>query len=69
VNLRFISEYHHFAPEEVIRLRADGKNFVVINDEVKKGKAKEKEKGPKENDKGPKENDKGKGKGKGKGNS
>jgi hypothetical protein len=62
VNLRFISEYHHFAPEEVIRLRADGNNFVVINDEVKKGKAKEKEKGSKENDKG-----EGKGKGKGKG--
>ena len=65
VNLRFISEYHHCAPEDVIRMRADGKNFVVINDEVKKGKAKEKEKGPKDNDKGPKENGKGKGKGKG----
>jgi hypothetical protein len=50
----------------VIRLRADGKNFVVINDEVKKGKAKEKEKGSKENDKGPKEMTKEREKGKAK---
>ena len=34
VNLRFISEYHGYAPEHVMRMRADGRNFVVINETV-----------------------------------
>lgn len=38
VNLRFISERYGYVPEEVIRLRSSGKNFVVINDEFRKGK-------------------------------
>ena len=38
VNLRFISERYGYAPEDVIRLRSSGKNFVVINDEFRKGK-------------------------------
>ena len=60
VNLRFLSEYHGFPPEEVIRRRANGKSFVVIHEEVEKGKAKEREKGPRENHK---REAKGKGKG------
>ena len=66
VNLRFISEYHRFPPEEVIRLRAVGKNFILINDEVKKRKGKEKD--LKGKDKESREKEKGEGKGKGKGN-
>lgn len=44
VNLRFISEHHGYSPEEVIKLRSNGKDFVVINDEFKKGKKGKKEK-------------------------
>lgn len=44
VNLRFISEHHGYSPEEVIKLRSNGKDFVVINDEFKKGKKVKKEK-------------------------
>jgi hypothetical protein len=66
VNLRFISEYHRFPPEEVIRLRADGKNFVVINDEVQKRKEKEKDLKGKEKESREKEKVEGKGKVKGK---
>lgn len=49
VNLKFISEHHKFPPEEVISMRTEGKNFVFINDEIKKrkggkGKFKEQEK-------------------------
>jgi len=38
VNLKFISDYHGFSPEEVIKMRSQGKNFVGINDEVRKCK-------------------------------
>jgi hypothetical protein len=66
VNLRFISDYHHVAPEAVMDMRGQGKKFVVISDEVGKGKG-----GPHSDDdakgKGKsKETGKGKGKGKGK---
>jgi len=61
VNLRFISEHHSYPTEHVIKLREKGKNFIVINDEVKKEKIKEKEKRKEKNNK-----EKGKGKGKGK---
>lgn len=58
VNLKFISGYHRYSPEEVIKLRSQGKTFVLINEEAGKYK---KAKGDKEKkDKGPK----GKGKGK-----
>ena len=67
VNLRFISEYHRFPPEEVIRLRAVGKNFILINDEVKKRKGKEKDLKGKDKESREKEKGEGKGKGKGKG--
>ncbi len=42
VNLRFVSEYHRLAPSEVIKMRGQGKNFVNINAEIKKGKGKSK---------------------------
>ena len=42
VNLRFISEYHRLTPAEVIKMRGQGKNFVNINAEIKKGKGKSK---------------------------
>lgn len=44
VNLKFISEYHGYQPEEVIKIREHGKDFVVINDEFKKEKIKKGEK-------------------------
>ncbi len=36
VNLRFISEYHSYSPEEVIRMRSAGAGFITINDNIKK---------------------------------
>lgn len=62
VNLRFISEHYKYPPEQVIRMRSEGKKFIVINDSVikekKGGKGKAKDNG---------DSDKGKhGKGKGK---
>ena len=42
VNLKFTSEYHNCSPEEVIRMRKEGKSFVEINGKVKKAKNKEK---------------------------
>ena len=56
VNLRFMTEHYGYRPEEVIRMRSAGKSFVVIHDEVIKGKAGKGEK-----------HGAGKGKGKGKG--
>jgi hypothetical protein len=64
VNLRFISDYHRVAPEIVMDMRSQGGRFVVINEEVRKGKdgnhGQEDEKGK------DKHKDSGKGKGKGK---
>ncbi len=54
VNLRFISEYYGIPPHEVIKMRAEGKRFVVMDKELKEKKGRHKE-----------EKDKGKGKGKG----
>jgi hypothetical protein len=66
VNLRFISDYHHVAPEMVMDLRGQGKKFVVVNEEIRKGKGGHRgDDGDKGKDK-PKETGKGKGKGKGK---
>ena len=42
VNLRFISEYHGLTPDKVIAMRGQGKNFISINSEIKKGKGKSK---------------------------
>lgn len=38
VNLRFISEHYKYPPEQVIKMRSEGKKFIVINDYVKKEK-------------------------------
>ena len=64
VNLRFISEHYGYSVEEVIRMRAKGKSFVVINTEVKKnkGQAKKQAKYVTEEDDDSKSKDKGKGK-------
>lgn len=66
VNLKFTSEHYKYSPNEVIKMREEGKNFVVINDEIKKGKkehkVKDKELGKERG--GGKEKHKGKGKGK-----
>lgn len=41
VNLRFISEHYGYSPDEVIKMRANGKSFIAINKEAKnKGQAK-----------------------------
>ena len=36
VNLRFISDRYRFPPEEVMRMRSSGRNFVYIHDEVRR---------------------------------
>lgn len=38
VNLRFLSGYHHIRPEEVIRYRSKGRDFVVIHDDFHRKK-------------------------------
>ena len=64
VNMRFISDYHRVAPEMVMDMRGQGKRFVVINEEVRKGKGDHR---GEDEDKGKdKHKDTGKGKGKGK---
>jgi hypothetical protein len=35
VNLRFMSNRYRYAPEEVMRLRSSGRNFVSINEELR----------------------------------
>ena len=42
VNLRFISEHYKIKPEAVMKMRSQGKNFLTINEENRKGKAKAK---------------------------
>ena len=68
VNLKFISEYHGYPAEEVIKMRSANKHFVVVNDDIKKGKGKEKEEDAGEQGRGQeKGHGEGQGKGKGKG--
>lgn len=42
-NLRFLHEYYKYPPEEVLKMRVKGKNFVAIHNNIHKEK-----KGPKE---------------------
>jgi hypothetical protein len=42
VNLRFISEHYGYSPDEVVKMRSKGKNFVAINAEVRKNKGQQK---------------------------
>jgi major membrane immunogen (membrane-anchored lipoprotein) len=65
VNLRFISDYHRVAPEMVMDMRSQGGRFVVINEEVRKGKGEHR--GEDDDKLKEKHKDTGKGKGKGKG--
>lgn len=62
VNLRFISDYHRVAPEVVMDMRGQGRKFVVINEQVRKGK----DGHPGEDDNRGKDKHKETGKGKGK---
>lgn len=63
VNLRFISEHHGYPPETVMKMRAEGRNFVSINEAVyREGKDRHVKKRDDGND-----NDIGGKKGKGKG--
>jgi hypothetical protein len=46
VNLKFISEHHKYAPDQVMRYRSEGRNFVDIDRDIrehKHGKKKDKE--------------------------
>ena len=38
VNLKFMSEYHGYSPDDIIKMRTKGKNFLLINKEIKKAK-------------------------------
>jgi hypothetical protein len=38
VNLKFISEHHRYAPEKVMKYRAQGKSFAVIDRDTRQGK-------------------------------
>lgn len=53
VNLRFMSEYHKMTPETVIAMRSRENKFVVINDEIKKEKAKPEKQDKNQKGKGP----------------
>lgn len=67
VNLRFISEYHDVEAERVMDMRGKGQKFVVINDEVGRGKT-EKHQGHDDDKSKDKKEKKEKNKGHGKGN-
>ena len=55
VNLRYISEHYNYEPERIIKLRSEGKHYVVINEKIKSEK-----KGNKNNSKGKNKNKKNK---------
>lgn len=38
VNLRFVSEHYGYSADAVVKMRESGRDFVVIHDEVRKGK-------------------------------
>jgi len=40
VNLKLMSEHHGYPPEKIMRMRSGGKEFVSINDEIRKKKEK-----------------------------
>jgi len=47
VNLKFMSEHYGCPPEKIIKMRSGGKEFVSINDEIRKEKKEVKEHGGK----------------------
>lgn len=70
VNLKFASDYYGHAPERVMQMRGEGRNFVAIHDHIKNEKhGKGKDSGrddDRDRGKGKDKDDHGKGKGKGK---
>jgi len=38
VNLRFMSEHYHYRPEEIMKMRAEGRNFIVIHNTIRGGR-------------------------------
>ncbi len=38
VNLKFLSEHYDYSPDEIVKMRRDGVNFIDINTRVKKNK-------------------------------
>lgn len=66
VNLKFISGYQGYPAEEVIKMGSANKHFVVVNDDIKKEKGKEKKEDAGEQGRG-QEKGYGEGQGKGKG--
>lgn len=61
VNLKFISDHYGWTPDEVVKMRQNGKDFVDINHEVKQKKSGKKTQAKADTDQRP-----GKGKGKNK---
>ena len=62
VNLRFISEHYGYSPDEIVKMRAKGKDFVSVNAEVKKNKGQAKKEYAKDSQNSKKGNGKGKNK-------
>ncbi len=65
VNLRFISEHYGYSPDEVMKMRGNGKSFVEIDGHARKAhaeKMKSKEMASKDKQQGKSEKPKGKGK-------
>lgn len=52
VNLRFLTDYHRCAPEEVIAQRSRGASFVVINDDLQQHKPGKRDKDKDDDDQG-----------------
>lgn len=65
VNLKFVSSYYGYSPDQVVKMRSGGKRFVAISSEIRKNKGASKGKGESTGKSWKKES---KGKGKGKGN-
>ncbi|MGA1875268.1 MAG: hypothetical protein ACMUIA_06655 [bacterium] len=47
VNLKFTSEYHNCSPQDIIKMRGEGKSFVEIHGKAKEAKTKQAAKGKK----------------------
>lgn len=56
VNLRYISEYYDYKPENIVKMRSDGKNYVMISENAKAEKKENKDKFKKQNKSNKKKN-------------
>ncbi len=68
VNLRFLSDFHKYSPEDIMRMRTEGKNFVTINERSREKKKMRRERqknrdNDDDHDNGRKKHEKHKGKG------